>query len=112
LEFARDRLKRSGYSNLAAQGLVLTGGASQLPGLPEETKRILGKQARIGRPLGIKGLPESAKNPSFAAVVGLLVYPQMAKLERFRLGKSLPPQPDAGNQGYVTRVGNWLKNSF
>jgi len=112
LEFARDRLKQSGFSSLAGHGLILTGGASQLPGLPEEAKRIIGKQARTGRPLGIKGLPESAKSPSFSAVVGLLVYPQMAKLERFRLGHAPAPQLGTGTNSYVARVGNWLRNSF
>jgi cell division protein FtsA len=112
LEFARDRLKQSGFSSLAGHGLILTGGASQLPGLPEEAKRIIGKQARIGRPLGIKGLPESAKSPSFSAAVGLLVYPQMAKLERFRLGSTTAPQVGTGTNGYVARVGHWLRNSF
>ncbi len=45
--------------------------------------RILSKQVRIGRPLGVQGLPEAAKGPSFAAPVGLLVYPQVAALEHF-----------------------------
>ena len=40
-------------------------------------------QARIGRPLGVEGLPESAKSPAFAAAVGLMVYPQVAGLEYF-----------------------------
>ena len=39
---------------------------------------ILGGQIRIGRPLGIKGLPEAARGPAFSTAVGLLVYPQVA----------------------------------
>jgi len=112
LEFARDRLKQSGFSSLAGHGLILTGGASQLPGLQEEAKRIIGKQARIGRPLGIKGLPESAKSPSFSAAVGLLIYPQIAKIERLRLGRPAAAQAGTGTDGYVSRVGHWLRNSF
>ncbi len=112
LEFARDRLKQAGFSSLAGHGLILTGGASQLPGLQEEAKRIIGKQARIGRPLGIKGLPESAKSPSFAGSIGLLIYPQMAKMEQFRLGRAAPSQTHTGTHGYAARVGNWLRSSF
>ena len=63
--------------------MVLTGGASQLVGLPETARRILQGQVRVGRPLGIKGLPEAAKGPAFTAVVGLLVYPQVAHIEYF-----------------------------
>ena len=63
--------------------VVLTGGASQLTGLAELAAQILGRPVRIGRPLGIAGLPEQAKGPAFAAAAGLLVYPQSAHLEHF-----------------------------
>ena len=46
-------------------------------------RRILGRPVRIGRPLGIAGLPEAAKGPAFAVAAGLLVYPQVAHLEHF-----------------------------
>jgi len=38
---------------------------------------------RIGRPLGLAGLPDAAKSPAFAVAAGLLVYPQAAHLEHF-----------------------------
>ena len=60
---------------------MLTGGASQLVGLPEAARRILGRNVRIGRPLGVAGLPEAAKGPAFATAVGLLIYPQVAGIE-------------------------------
>src|ERR1051325_2204265 len=63
--------------------VVLAGGSSQLAGLPEVAARILGRQVRIGRPLGIAGLPDIAKGPAFAAAAGLLVYPQLAYLEHY-----------------------------
>ncbi len=62
---------------------MLTGGACQLTGMAEAARRILSPQVRIGRPLGIQGLPESAKSPAFAAAVGLLIYPQVAGIEHF-----------------------------
>ena len=91
--------------------IVLTGGASQLTGLQEAARRIISSQVRIGRPLGIQGLPESAKNPAFSAAVGLLVYPQVAGVEHFE-----PRRQDVmrgtGTDGYFSRVGRWLKDSF
>src|SRR5690606_31895212 len=83
LELARDRLAAVGYQPGAGQRFVLTGGGSQLTGLAEAGRRIFGGQVRLGRPLGVKGLPESAKNPAFAASIGLLVYPQVSWLEHF-----------------------------
>lgn len=111
LELVRDRLKSAGFAPQAGRRLVLTGGASQLTGLGEAARRIISPQVRIGRPLGIQGLPESAKNPAFAASVGLLVYPQVAGIEHFeprRQGQSAAN----GTDGYITRVGRWLRESF
>ena len=62
----RDRLKAAGFRATSGGRIVLTGGGSQLTGLPEAARRILGGQIRVGRPLGVQGLPESAKSPGFA----------------------------------------------
>ncbi len=111
LELVRDRLKNAGFAASAASRIILTGGASQLTGIAEAAKRILAGQVRIGRPLGIQGLPESAKNPSFSAAVGLLVYPQAAKIEYFRPARRTAETAN-GTNGYIARVGQWLRDSF
>lgn len=111
LELVRDRLKAAGFSAHAGRRLVLTGGASQLTGLVELSRSIISNGTRLGRPLGVQGLPESAKSPAFAASVGLLVYPQVAGIEHFEpVRKSLLRSGE--QDGYVTRVGRWLKESF
>jgi cell division protein FtsA len=111
LELVRDRLKSAGFPAHAGRRLVLTGGACQLTGMQEAAKRIICGQVRIGRPLGIQGLPESAKSPAFSAGVGLLVYPQVSGIEHFRPSREGPAQA-TGTDGYMVRVGRWLKNSF
>ena len=111
LELVRDRLAGAGYAPQGGQRLVLTGGASQLTGLPEAARRIISSQARLGRPLGIQGLPESAKNPAFAAAVGLLLYPQYAGIEFFE-PRRMPMLQAASGEGYVGNVVRWLKSSF
>jgi len=110
-ELIRDRLKAAGFTPNAASRLVLTGGACQLTGVTEVAKRILSGQIRIGRPLGIHGLPESAKSPSFSAAVGLLVYPQVAGIEHFRPARR-DSEAATGTHGYMARVGQWLRDSF
>jgi len=90
---------------------VMTGGASQLTGMAELARAIISNQARIGRPLGIEGLPESGKSPAFAAAVGLMVYPQMAGLEYYEVTRQAVRQ-HPGEGGYAARVGRWLKESF
>lgn len=111
LELVRDRLKAAGFSAQAGRRLVLTGGACQLTGLTEQARRIISPQVRIGRPLGIQGLPESAKNPAFAAAVGLLVYPQIAGIEHFEPRRQGAVRA-TGTDGYMSRVGRWLRESF
>lgn len=111
LEMVRDRLSRSGYGANVGKRVVLTGGASQLPGLPEAARRILGRSVRIGRPLGIAGLPEAAKGPAFAAVVGLMIYPQVAGFES-RHSAGIFSQRMTGTGGRLHRMSQWLRDSF
>jgi cell division protein FtsA len=110
LEMVRDRLAASPFAAEPRGRIVLTGGASQLTGASELAGRILGRQVRIGRPLGISGLPEAAKGPAFAAAAGLLIYPQVAYLDHFEPRHAR--QFSAGTNGYFARVGRWLRESF
>lgn len=111
LELVRDKIAASGLGNGAGSRIVLTGGASQLTGLQDLAGKILGRQVRIGRPLGISGLPDAAKGPAFAAALGLLVYPQAAYLEHFE-GRSGNATAATGTDGYMSRVGRWIRESF
>lgn len=54
LELIRDRIQKSGFSPIVGKRVVLTGGASQLTGLPETARRILARNVRIGRPMGLR----------------------------------------------------------
>ncbi len=110
LEMVRDRLAASPFAAEPRARVVLTGGASQLNGLPELAARILGRPLRIGRPLGIAGLPDAAKGPAFAVAAGLLVYPQAAHLEHFEPRRTRHLMTGTG--GYINKVGQWLRESF
>lgn len=111
LEHLRDRLNKSGFGNAVGKRVVLTGGASQLAGLPEAARRILGRSARVGRPLGIAGLPQAAKGPAFAAAVGLLVYPQTASFENRSRGNVLSMR-STGTGGRLNRMSQWFRENF
>ncbi len=78
MELIRDRIQRSGFSPIVGKRVVLTGGASQLTGLAEVARRILARNVRIGRPMGVSSLPTAAKGPAFSTAVGLMIYPQVA----------------------------------
>ncbi|WP_349357678.1 cell division protein FtsA [Stappia sp.] len=110
LELVRDRLAASGFAGRVGKRIVLTGGASQLTGLSDVARRVLGRQVRIGRPLGVAGLPEAAKGPAFASAVGLLIYPQVAQVEQFE-PRDLRSRWSFGS-GTLAKVGNWIRESF
>ncbi|HQY43905.1 MAG TPA: cell division protein FtsA [Paracoccaceae bacterium] len=73
-EEVRAMLDAAGFDQLPSQQIVLTGGASQLPGLDGLATRILGQNVRLGRPLRVQGLPQAATGPAFASIVGLSLF--------------------------------------
>ena len=116
-ELVRDRLVRSGFAEAIGGRVVLTGGASALPGVAGAAERILCAQVRLGRPLGVSGMPQAAKGPAFAAATGLLIYPQVAGYEEFAQGAPVRIAPakvaaagtGAAMRGRLARMGAWLK---
>ena len=74
LEDVRMRLDAAGFDSLPSQQIVLTGGASQIPGLDGLAGRILGQRVRMGRPLRVQGLPQAATGAAFASTVGLCLF--------------------------------------
>lgn len=74
LEEVRLQLDAAGFEHLPSQQIVLTGGASQMPGLDTLAPKILGQQVRIGRPLRVHGLPQAATGSAFSAAVGLSLF--------------------------------------
>lgn len=109
-EMVRDRLAQSPFAGEPRAQIVLTGGASQLTGLPDLASRILGRPVRIGRPLGFGKVPGEAKSASFAVPAGLLVYPQFAHLEYIEPRHTRHLM--TGTNGYFGKVGRWLREGF
>ena len=89
-QLVQQELKRSGFDGLLSSGVVITGGASTMPGMVELAEEVFHMPVRIGTPKYIGGLTEVVKNPRFATGVGLLLYGrdqigQIAQLEERRL---------------------------
>jgi cell division protein FtsA len=74
LEEVRAHLDAAGFEHLPSQQIVLTGGASQVPGMDTLASRILGQQVRLGRPLRIHRLPQAYSGPSCTALVGVSLF--------------------------------------
>jgi cell division protein FtsA len=110
LEMTRDRLSAAGFSG-AGRRVVLTGGASQLAGMADAARRILARNVRLGRPMGIAGLPEAAKGPAFSTAVGLTVYPQVEGPELRSTG-GVMGLGLTGTGGRLQRMGQWFRDNF
>jgi cell division protein FtsA len=110
-EMVRDRLADSPFAAEPRARVVLSGGASQLTGIPDLASRILSRQVRIGRPLGFARLPNEARSASFAVPSGLLVYPQYAHLEHVE-PRHTRQLLRTGTDGYFGKVGRWLREGF
>jgi cell division protein FtsA len=74
LEEVRAMLDAAGFEQLPSQQIVLTGGASQIPGMDGLAAKILGQNVRLGRPLRVLGLPQAATGPAFSSTVGLCLF--------------------------------------
>ncbi len=109
LTAVRDRMQATGMMDVCGRRFVLTGGGSDLTGLPELARRLLARNVRNGRPMGIAGLPEMAKGPGFAAVAGMLIYPQVCARE---FAEPRATHRLTGTDGYFARVGSWLKTAL
>ena len=74
LKMAISRIRQAGMNDWPIGGLVLTGGGSQMAGLPELAAKMVGEPVRVGYPYGIHGLPVQLRKPTFSTAVGLLIW--------------------------------------
>ena len=103
-----ERIERSGVGQLAAHGVVLTGGGSQLPGLSKMAEGILARPVRIAHLQPMAGLSPDWCNPVFSTAVGLtqIAFDPGAGMRKER-GSGASEEP-----GYLERVGQWLRKGF
>jgi cell division protein FtsA len=67
-------LRRSGFEDLIASGIVLTGGGAKMEGLIELAEEIFHMPVSLGAPRNVAGLKDIVRNPVYATSVGLLQY--------------------------------------
>jgi cell division protein FtsA len=73
-EHIRREMQRSGFFETLAAGVVLTGGAVTMDGVPELAEDVLGLPARRGLPSGVGGLTDVVRSPAYSTGVGLVLY--------------------------------------
>ncbi|ONU06811.1 cell division protein FtsA [Burkholderia cenocepacia] len=100
-------VRESGYEELLSSGVVITGGASMMPGMVELGEDIFLKPVRIGAPEYAGGLSDVVRNPRYSTAMGLLVE---GSAQRMR-GRKVAVQ--SGNAGQVfSRMKEWFLSNF
>lgn len=106
LELVQNELRRSGFpEEVLTSGVVLTGGASLLPGMVDLAEDLFNLPARVGVPKEMAGVAERVRNPRFATVIGLLYYGRDQIV-----AQNQPTKDEFGS--VFGRVKDWLKNNF
>jgi len=98
-------LRRSGFEDLIAAGIILTGGAAKMEGVIDLAEEIFHMPVSLGVPRNVAGLKDIVRNPVYATGVGLLQY----GLER---EKEMPGKRTADQGGVFTRFKNWMSENF
>ncbi len=96
-------LRRSGFEDLIAAGIVLTGGTSKMEGVVELAEEIFHMPVSIGKPKGITGLSDIVRNPIYSTAVGLLMFAAEQQMD------SLSMRTYENRKGVVNRVKNWFR---
>ncbi len=100
-------LRRSGYENLIAAGIVLTGGSSKMEGVVELAEEVFHMPVRLGVPQYVTGLIDVVRNPIHATGVGLLLFghlsEQASEHKKYNSG---------GLSAVFGKVKNWVKGNF
>ncbi len=106
LTLVQAELRRSGYEDLIAAGVVLTGGSSKMEGLIELAEEIFHMPVRLGSPQYEGGLVDVVRNPIYATGVGLLLFGGSDKHEN-RIDAQ-----KGGSRAAWDRIKSWFQGNY
>lgn len=106
LTLVQSELRRSGYEDLVAAGIVLTGGSSKMDGVVELAEEIFHMPVRLGSPQYSGALSEVVRNPVYATSVGLLIFGSRARGEhKAELNKG-------SSRAIFNRMKSWFQGNY
>jgi cell division protein FtsA len=107
LTLVQAELRRSGFEEICAAGVVLTGGSAKMDGVIELAEEIFHMPVRLGVPQHVSGLVDVIRNPIHATGVGLLLVGN--KQQTSFSGREL--EDDSGDSLW-TRMKSWFQGNF
>jgi len=100
-------VRRSGFEDMIAAGVVLTGGSAKVEGLMDLAEEIFHMPVRLGFPKKISGLSDVASNPIYSTGVGLLLFGDQS---RAMMGPT--PPDNAGLVGFWQTIKGWFQGNL
>lgn len=74
MDFVLAEIRRNGFEDHIAAGVVLTGGSAKMEGVVDLAEEIFNMPVRLGVPQHVSGLVDVVRNPIHATGVGLLLF--------------------------------------
>jgi len=107
LTLVQAELRRSGFEDLIAAGIVLTGGSSKIEGLVDLAEEVFHMPVRLGAPQSVMGLVDVVRNPIYATGVGLLLFGSQNRVQR-----AFEADFGRGVRGVWERMKSWFQGNF
>ncbi len=107
LGLVQGELRRSGFEDLVAGGVVMTGGSSKMEGVIDLAEEVFHMPVRLGIPQYVTGLVDVVRNPIHATGVGLLLFGHRNRAVRL-------PELSAGGgiKSVWNRMKSWFQGNF
>ena len=102
-------LRRSGFEDLVAAGIVLTGGTAKMEGAVELAEEIFHMPVRLALPKGVRGMGDILNSPIYATGIGLLQY---AKQDIQHLGEAVAVDDTVERPNVLNRMKAWFQGNF
>jgi len=103
----QSELRRSGFEDVVAAGIVLTGGTSTMEGVVELAEEIFHMPVRLASPQGVAGLADVVNNPMYSTGVGLLMY----GLQQQTSGNT-PKSRVEDSESLIDKIKTWFTGNF
>ena len=105
-ELIQHELRRAGFEDVLSSGIVLTGGASAMPGMVELGEEIFHMPVRLGSPKYTGSLADVVQSPRFSTAYGLLLEAQTQR----RRGQKI--QEKRGVSDVFSSMKQWFSKNF
>jgi cell division protein FtsA len=105
-ELIQNELRRAGFEEVLSSGIVLTGGASVMPGMVELGEEIFHMPVRLGNPKYHGSLADVVQSPRFSTAFGLLLEAQAQR----KRGQKI--QEKQGIKDVFSSMKDWFVKNF